>query len=417
MPTTKLNSYPKTFLTFLARRCWKLLKYTSVVLLLWSLIKIPWIIAYRVRGADLLRNEASTDILNRRAYLIDRYRQGSMNPSNMPQVIGQFFQGEWAIGTCSMTAAALTNIAFLYPDTRAESLDVIDGLAKLALTNEFQEFDARAWGESPINSLGSMKGHIGYLGHLNLILLARRLLGGNEEYDSQILSINEAFQRRIKSHKFPLLETYPGEIYTSDNAVVYAGLELFGKVFNIDLSQIFERFVEYARSQLLDPQTSLVRFAVDANGDGLQIGRGSGTGWNSFYFPFFDKTFAAEQYQLAKKHLSTFFPFGFAGLREAPRGVSGYADIDSGPVILGQSTSGTGFIIAGARHANDREYLDGLLLTTEIAGTSIEWNGLRRYLFAPLVGDAIVLAMKTATDWDTRFLVGREKGSGPLLKN
>ena len=48
--------------------------------------------------------------------------------------------------------------------------------------------------------------------------------------------------------------------------------------------------------------------------------------------------------------------------------------------------------------------LGALLDTAEIAGFTFQWNGERRYLLAPLVGDAIVLAMKTACVWDRRYV-------------
>ena len=44
----------------------------------------------------------------------------------MPSVIGEQFQGECAIYSCSMTCAALANIAILYPKNKASNNTVID---------------------------------------------------------------------------------------------------------------------------------------------------------------------------------------------------------------------------------------------------------------------------------------------------
>ncbi len=68
------------------------------------------------------------------------------------------------------------------------------------------------------------------------------------------------------------------------------------------------------------------------------------------------------------------------------------------------STSGTGFAVAGARLFEDSEMLGGLLYTAEAVGSSWDANGTRRYLLAPIVGDAIMLAIKTAMPWDSRCL-------------
>jgi hypothetical protein len=120
--------------------------------------------------------------------------------------------------------------------------------------------------------------------------------------------------------------------------------------------------------------------------------------------PFVDAAFAREQYHRMKKFLWKNVGFGVAGIREFPAGVRGESDIDSGPVLFDLSTSGTGFAMAGALRQNDTVSLQALLRTSELAGFSFQWNGRRRYLTAPLVGDAIMLAMKSASAWDERFL-------------
>jgi hypothetical protein len=78
--------------------------------------------------------------------------------------------------------------------------------------------------------------------------------------------------------------------------------------------------------------------------------------------------------------------------------------VDSGPVIFGLSTSATGFAFAGARLNKDIAFLNALSFTSEVAGFSFQYKNRRRYLLSPLVGDAIMLGMKTATRWDDRFI-------------
>ena len=94
--------------------------------------------------------------------------------------------------------------------------------------------------------------------------------------------------------------------------------------------------------------------------------------------------------------------FGVTGIREYPDGRQGAGDVDSGPLFFGLSPAGTGFAIAGARFTRDAEFLNELLLTAEIAGCTIETGGRRRYLLAPLVGDAVLLAMRSVTEWNPR---------------
>ncbi|MEW6352542.1 MAG: hypothetical protein AB1646_26140 [Thermodesulfobacteriota bacterium] len=386
------------------RRTVRIATALVVLLLVCMVAKVLWVRVYATDAARLLHNRESEDLLARRAYLVDKLRDGAFHPSRMPGYLDAQFKGEWALGTCSMTAAALTNLAFQFPETRPSSVPLLRDLVNLALCPGLRGFDHSRWGEDPITSLEGPKGHIGYLGHLNMLLAAHRIAGGTDEFDTLHRRINLALARRVEEARFPYIETYPGEIYTSDNVVVAASLRLFDQVSRSDHGALCRRWLAYTREYLLDPRTGLVVFGVDALGRPLGPSRGSGVGWNSFYLPFVDREFADEQYRLAVRHLAESLPIAMKGLREFPEGVSGTADVDSGPVVLGLSTSGTGFIIAGARHAEDLEMLNGMLLTAEAVGSTIQTKGRRRYLLAPLVGEAIMLAMKTAQLWDNRYL-------------
>ena len=76
-------------------------------------------------------------------------------------------------------------------------------------------------------------------------------------------------------------------------------------------------------------------------------------------------------------------------------------DIDAGPVIINLSSSGTAFAIGPATYFNDTKVRKGLLRTAEIAGTTVTRFGKSHYLLAniALVGEAILLAMRTTTKW------------------
>ena len=155
---------------------------------------------------------------------------------------------------------------------------------------------------------------------------------------------------------------------------------------------------------MVKKKTGLLYPWVRPDGRGFGPARGSYAAWNVFFLFWIDSDFAREQYALLKENLAARGPSGFAALREYLPGVSALGDVDSGPVLFGLSTSGTGFALAGARRAGDWDYYSGILKTAEFAGFSLDNGTGRRYLLAPLVGDAIVLAMRTSTEWDLRFI-------------
>jgi hypothetical protein len=358
--------------------------------------------AMRTPAESLLQGGERADLLGRRNNLVHRvegdFERTALSPG------GDMFPGEWALGTLSMLAAAETNLAFLYPETRQEALEHVPRYIEKAMTSQARAFDRRPWGEDPLDSLAGDHGHVGYLGHVNLMLGAYRLLGGGSQFESLHRRVTAALARRMNASVSAHIETYPGHIFTADMAVAAASIAVYDQATGEDHGATLGRYVRHTRTHLLDAETGLVVFKVDGQGRPLGVARGCGVGWNSFYLPMVDEAFASEQFERMRARMVKRTWFGVTGIREYPPGQSGHGDVDSGPVILELSTSGTGFAVAGARHAKDTELLGELLATAELVGTTVVWGERRWYLAAPLVGDAILLAMKTSVRWDRRYL-------------
>jgi hypothetical protein len=248
-----------------------------------------------------------------------------------------------------------------------------------------------------MSTLESSAGHIGYLGHLNFMLGAYRFLGGADKDDLHRI-VTDALRQKLSNQPGLCLETYPGEIYLPDNLVVLASINLYAHTHGSRTDPLVTQWLEHARSTLLDPGTKLLPFWLDGSCRQSGQPRGSGAGWASSYLPFIDEQFAKEQYFAMKDAFHQHRLIG--GFREYPkRSWSFFGDVDSGPVIAGFSPSGTGFALAGAVYNGDSKVIDEILFVSELAGSTLEMNGQRWYLAAPLVGDAILLAMKTAIVW------------------
>jgi hypothetical protein len=119
---------------------------------------------------------------------------------------------------------------------------------------------------------------------------------------------------------------------------------------------------------------------------------------------YVDDAFATEQAKAIAAHFDddVFGLFGAICEYESCSKTDG--DVDSGPLVRGASPAATGFAIALAKRSGDEKWLGRLLATAEWAGLGFSWGGKRRYVFAPLVGDAVVLAAKSARAWDVRYL-------------
>lgn len=352
-----------------------------------------------------------SDLDRRYKYLSSMVVEGSFGPDSLPTFVGKRFQIEWSIATMSMVGFAFVNRAFRFPEYEKETQEVVAKLIQRMLKPDIREFERLHWGWDALKALeqpGSQRdrGSIGYLGHLNFLLGAFRMLGGDNRYSDLHLKISDALARRLLSSHSLFVETFPGEIYVPDNLVVLASLALFDKAERSEKYQeLLKRWLDRCREEMTDKRSKLlVPWVQAANGQPVGGFRGSYAAWNLFYLPFIDKEFARGEWARLKQ-LGRINPVpGFYALREFYPGEHGRADIDSGPVLFGMSTSGTGFAMAPASLFEDRETLLGLLRTAEFAGFTIHGSTGSRYLLAPLVGDAIVLAGRTATEWDDRFL-------------
>jgi hypothetical protein len=372
-------------------------RWYGVVLSVLFLIKAPWVWLYRQDGYALLAGGEAEDFLERRRYLLRKLRILSLD--DMPALLPDQFKGEWMVGTLSMSAAALVNLALRFPETRDESIEVLHGIIRRMEASDARAFDRHRWGVDPIDSLEGPGAHIGYLGHLAWILSGFRTLSADTRYDDLYRRVAAALSRHVAAVPGRCAETYPGEVYLPDNLVVYASLRRADLLFGTDFGAPVDRWVDKVAATQMDPENGLLPFRLRDDCTPLTRGRGSGAGWNAFYLPFVDRALARSQMIRLRDTLFSRAIGVFPGIREYPRGTFGLGDVDSGPVILGLSPSGTGFALSTAVYLGDAAMLHALLFTAEVVGTTVEAGDERWYLTAPLVGEAIVLAMKSAVIW------------------
>jgi len=85
-------------------------------------------------------------------------------------------------------------------------------------------------------------------------------------------------------------------------------------------------------------------------------------------------------------------------------------DIDAGPFIMNLSPTGTAFAVGPVTFFEDKDIWDKFMKTAEIAGFTVSKKGQRHYLLAnvALVGEAIMLAMRTATPWYEAYSISNK---------
>ncbi|UKK54582.1 hypothetical protein [Prevotella sp. E2-28] len=363
-------------------------------------VKVIWVVSATI-GHGSLEGERK-EIVHRANYLTSMVCTTPQDLLNeMPSGIGEQFQGEWALYTCSMTSAALANIAILYPQNKELSIKFIGQIIDIAMSEEIREYDRLRWREDPMDGIYGNLSHISYYSHLAWMISRYKQIGGDNKYDGQYHTLCRSMNRRILESPIMNLPTYPGEsIYIPDMLVAIVALNNYASQYNGEYSSTVKLWVERAKKDWIDKETGLLASFLVHNGNSAEIEppvKGSYSALNCYYLSLVDPDFAKEQYECLKKNFRQSFPF--AGLKEYHDHTCLFGmDIDAGPIIFNISPSGTGFVIGAATSLEDMEFRNKLLKTAEICGSTVTCFGKSHYLLAnvALVGEAIILAMRTS---------------------
>ncbi len=363
-------------------------------------VKVIWVVSATI-GYGSLEGERK-EIVHRANYLTSMVCTTPQDLLNeIPSGIGEQFQGEWALYTCSMTSAALANIAILYPQNKELSIKFIGQIIDIAMSEEIREYDRLRWREDPMDGIYGNLSHISYYSHLAWMISRYKQIGGDGKYDGLYHTLCRSMNRRIRQSPIMNLPTYPGEsIYIPDMLVAIVALHNYASQYSGEYSSTVRLWIERAKKEWVDKETGLLASFLVQNGYTAEIEppvKGSYSALNCYYLSLIDTEFAKEQYECLKKNFKQTFPF--VGLKEYHNRTCWFGmDIDAGPIIFNLSPSGTGFVIGAATSLEDMEFRNQLLKTAEIGGSTVTWFGKSHYLLAnvALVGEAIILAMRTS---------------------
>lgn len=377
----------------------RMLVFLLIIILLVA-VKVVWV-KCATSGQGSWDGEKK-DIIRRANYLTAKVATSPQALlDEMPSGIGVQFRGEWALYSCSMTCAALANIAILYPQNKEMSCKYIGEIIDVAMSEEIREYDKLRWKEDPMDGIYGDLSHISYYSHLAWMISRYKQIGGDGKYDGLYHSLCKAMNRRIRQSSYLNCMTYPGElVYIPDMLVAIVALHNYSRQYYGEYDTTVKMWIERAKKEWLDEDTGLLASFLDAENGITQIVKpvkGSYSALNCYYLSLIDPEFAKEQYDCFIEHFKKSFPI--AGISEyhnsfVPLGI----DIDAGPIILNYSPSGTGFALGAATSLGDTAFRKKLLSTIEIGGSTITWFSKTHYMVSDLavVAEAILLAMRTS---------------------
>ena len=373
------------------------------IVVILAIVVIKWIwVCCATRNQDSIEKEKK-EIYERLDYLLDKVvvTDPMLLIDEMPKAIGPQFQREWALYSCSMLSASLVNTTLLYKEKQDLAIAKIDSLIQIVMSPELRSYDRIRWHEDPLESLAGSKSHISYISHLAWMIGGYKRIGGDGKYDKLYHSLCEAMNRRILASPDLNLQTYPGEpVYVPDMLVAIVALKIYSQQYNGKYASTVDRWVENAKTTMLDEETGLIASILpNSRSHKLNI-KGSYTALSCYYLTFIDEEFAQDQYERFKKYFLQKSPI--TGFREYHDRMCWLGmDIDVGPILFNLSPTGTAFAVGSVTYFGDNTLRKKLLRTGELAGFTVSRKGKSHYLLAnvALVGEAIMLAMRTATDW------------------
>ncbi len=325
---------------------------------------------------------------------VDRWTSGELDRGDFSTGSARF-DGEWLFATRMMAVLGYAQTARRHPELRAAHATRIDHAIDALVSPAGRAFDREAWGHDPIDDLGGPRAHVAYLGYLALALALARELDPETRHADLEARVVQHLVRRLEDSPLGLLETYPSEIYPIDNTSFFGALAVHDRVTGEDHGPLLRRLLTGLLRDYRDPHSGLLYQSVDPHdGAPLDGPRGSGTALAAYYLSFADLDASRALYEAIREQLYG-ATLGFGTVREYPPGVMGFGDVDSGPVILGQGVSATGFTLALARIHGDREAYETIYATASLFGGPVEQGGTHYALGGP-IGDALLFALATA---------------------
>jgi hypothetical protein len=167
------------------------------------------------------------------------------------------------------------------------------------------------------------------------------------------------------------LASYPYGTWPTDELMCVASLAIYNRLYTPLYDTLIYNWVQKVKGGL--DANGLIPHQVDArSGEIIDPARGSSMSFMLIFLKDIDPEFASDQFETYKKHFVD-FRFGLPGVLEYPRGTTGYADVDSGPVILRMGASAT---IVGLRTFN--EFNEGSISVGIRNGIESFWVTVKR---------------------------------------
>jgi hypothetical protein len=304
------------------------------------------------------------------------------------------FDGQASLAIYQMTILGLGQIVLEHPETKDDYLPAMRAAGDALADPATIRYAAQVYGQHAAVRMDPGEGHA-YAGYINIALAMLRLVDPTTRHAALNDRLTEQLRTRLLRAPNGLIETYPGETWPPDVAVVAGSIGLHAKATGADVqkdmdtwAERFERCAVHSSGYLIQRLRTGTCTAVDAP-------RGSGTALGSYVIGFAHRGLSRRLHDALVKH-GTITLVGLGGIREYAEGFHGHGDVNAGPIVLGASVGATGFGLGAARMNGDRELYGSLYRSAHLFGIPVGTGAGTRFALGGALGNALLLAMLTA---------------------
>jgi hypothetical protein len=320
---------------------------------------------------------------------IQRHRGGTFYTTGNAR-----FDGQASLAIYQMTILGLGQIVLEHPEKRDEYLPVMRAAADALVDPATLRYAARVYGQHAAVRMDPGAGHA-YAGYINIALGMLRLVDPESPHRRLHDRLTEALRGKLFRAPNGLIETYPGETWPPDVAVVAGSIGLHAKATGADVKEAMDAWAERFARCAVHASGYLVQRVRSGTCTPLDAPRGSGTALASYVLGFAHPGLSRRLHG-ALVRSGRIAWLGFGGVREYAEGFQGAGDVNAGPIVLGASVGATGFGLGAARMNGDRELYRELYRSAHLFGVPVESGDATGFVLGGALGNALLLAMLTA---------------------
>ncbi len=304
------------------------------------------------------------------------------------------YNPEWDFMQRTFLLLSLADAALVQPERQDELLKVMDDILEETLADEaahgHRHFLMDYADEAPFIDPEGRSVFVD--GEIALMMGARRLVRDDPELAALHRERNAAIVEQFEASPVLLPESYPNEAWLFCNTNALVALRMADAIDGSDHSNLVERWVARARSNLVEESTGMLGSEFTWYGQAMDGPEGSSIWLVAVNLLVLDESLGRDQYERAHQALVDDV-MGMAYAREWGPEWQGAVDVDSGPIVpfLDASPSSSGFALMASRAFGDDETHQALVRSLDVANVLVHLLPHMISVADNAVGDAVLL--------------------------